>query len=57
MSEIQFDVNDANGVAIDVANDVPPVWGMEVYFFCVNQSKSRLHAEIKWNFHDNTPFS
>ena len=30
MPKIQFDVNVANGVAIDVANDVIPVWLMEV---------------------------
>ena len=46
MSEIQFDVNVANGVAIDVANDVLPVWLMEVYPFRVNQSESLLHAEL-----------
>ena len=33
MSKIQFDVNVANGVAIDIANDVLPVWWMEVYPF------------------------
>ena len=48
MSKIQFDVNVANGVAIDVANDTLPVWWMEVYPFRVNQSESLLHAEIKW---------
>ena len=47
MSGIQFDVNVANGVAIDVANDILPVWWMEVYPFRVNQSESLLHAEIK----------
>ena len=31
MSEIQFNVNVANGVAIDFANDVLPVLWMEVY--------------------------
>ena len=30
MYEIQFDVNVANGVAIDNANDVLPFWWMEV---------------------------
>ena len=35
----EFDVNVANGVAIDVANDVLP-WWMEVYPFRFNQSKS-----------------
>ena len=39
MSEIQFNVNVANGVAIDVANDILPVRWMEVYPFCVNQSE------------------
>ena len=43
----QFDVNVANGFAIDVANDVLPVWWMEVYPFRFNQSKSLLHAEIE----------
>ena len=58
MSEIQFDVNVANGVA----NDVLPVWWMEVYPFRINQSESMLHAEIKWfkvlfchNFHIRYP--
>ena len=37
----------ANGVAIDVAYDVLPVWWMEVYPFHFNQSISLLHAEIK----------
>ena len=44
MSEIQFDVNVANGVTIDVL----PVWWMERYPFPVNQSKSLLYVEIKW---------
>ena len=48
MSEIQFDIHVANGVAIDVANDVHPVWWIEVYPFRVNQSESLLHAEIEW---------
>ena len=48
MSEIQFDVNVANGVDINVVNDVLPVWWMLVYPFRVNQSESLLHAEIKW---------
>ena len=38
----------ANGLAINVANDVLPVWWMEVYPFRFSQSKSPLHAEIKW---------
>ena len=38
MSKIQFDVNVANGVAIDVASDVLPVWWMEVYPFRFKQS-------------------
>ena len=29
-SKIQFDINVANGLAIDIANGVLPVWGMEV---------------------------
>ena len=37
-------------VAIDFVNDVLPVWWMEVYSFRFNQSKSLLHAEIKWFF-------
>ena len=47
MSEIQFDINVANGISIDIANDVLPVLWMEVYHFCVYQSESLLHAEIK----------
>ena len=39
MSEIQFDVNVAYGVAIDVAINVLPVWWMEVYLFRVDQSE------------------
>ena len=35
MSKIQFNVNIANGVAIDLANDELPVWWMEVYHFWV----------------------
>ena len=37
---IQLDINVANGVAIDVAYDVRPVWWMEVYPYCFNASKS-----------------
>ena len=48
MLKIQFDVNIANGVAIDVPIDVLLVWLMEVYLFRINQSKYLLHAEIKW---------
>ena len=48
MSEVHFDVNIANGVVIDVAIDVLPVWWMEVYPFRVIQSEALLHAEIKW---------
>ena len=44
---MQFDVDVASGVAIDVANDVLLVCWMEVYPFQFNQSKSLLHAEIK----------
>ena len=33
MSKIQFYVDVANGVAIDIGNDVLPVWWMEVYSF------------------------
>ena len=47
MSKIHFDINIANGVVIDVVNDLLLVWWMEVYPFCLNQSKSLLHAEIK----------
>ena len=39
MSKIKFDVNVANRVAIDVANDFLPVWWMEVYPFRIDQSK------------------
>ena len=44
MSKLQFDVNVANGVAIDVANDVLTVWWMKVYHFRFNQSESLLYA-------------
>ena len=47
MSKIAFDVNVANGVAIDVAIVVLPVWWMEVYPFRFIQYKSLLHAEFK----------
>ena len=47
MSVIQFDVNVANGVAIEVTNDVLPVWWMEVYPFRANQSEELLRVEIK----------
>ena len=47
MPKIQLDINVAKDVAIYVANDVHPVWRMEVYPFRFNQSKSLLHAEIK----------
>ena len=47
MSKIQFDVNVANSVAIDVANDVLSVKWMEVHPFRFNQSKSLSHSEIK----------
>ena len=33
MPKIQFDVNFANGVAIDIANDVLPVWGWRYTLF------------------------
>ena len=50
MPKIDFDINHvANGLAIDVANDLLQVWWMEVYLFRLNQSKSLLHAEIKWS--------
>ena len=45
MSKIQIDFNAANGVAINVANDVLPFWLMEVSPFCFYESKSLLHAE------------
>ena len=47
MFDFQFNGNVANSVAIDVANNVLLVRWMEVYPFCVNQSESPLHAEIK----------
>ena len=47
MSKIQFDVDVANGVAIAVANDVLPVWWMEIYPFPFSQSISLLQGEIK----------
>ena len=40
MSQIAFDVNVANGVAIDIDNDVLSVWWMEVYPYRFNQWKS-----------------
>ena len=43
----EFDVIVANDFAIDIANDVLPVWLMEVYPFCFNQSNTLLHSEIK----------
>ena len=55
MSKIQIDFNAANGVAINVANDVLPFWLMEVSPFCFYQSKSLLHAEIEW-FYDAFKF-
>ena len=39
MLKIQFDVYVTNSVAIDVANDVLPVWRMEVYALRFNKSK------------------
>ena len=50
MSTVQLDVNVANGVATDVANDVK--W-MEVYSFRFHQSKSLLHTKIKWYEYKN----
>ena len=47
MHKNQFDDNITNGVAIYVANDVPPVKWMEVYPNHFNQSKTLLHKEIK----------
>ena len=47
MCKIQFDINVANRIAMDVANDILLVWWMEVYHFCFNQSKSVLPAKIK----------
>ena len=49
MHKNQFDDNVTNDVAINVANEVPPVikW-MEVYPNHFNQSKTLLHKEIKW---------
>ena len=40
--------------ANDVANDVIPVWWMEVYPFRFNQSKSLLQAGIKWLAYTST---
>ena len=48
MPKILFNVYVANSVAINVAKDVLQVWWIEVYPLRVNQSKSLLHAEIKW---------
>ena len=47
MSKIQFDVDVANDIAIDVVHGVLPVRWMEVYPFPFNQSKLLLHVEIK----------
>ena len=47
MPKTQFEVNVANGFAIDAANNVLPVLVMEVYPFRLNQFISLLHAEIK----------
>ena len=44
MSEILFGDNVATGVAIDIANDVLPVWWMDVYPLRFNQSKSLLQG-------------
>ena len=33
MHKIQFDINAANGVAIEVANDILSVWWMEVLVY------------------------
>ena len=40
MPKIQFYVNVANGVAIDVANDVLVVWWMDVYPFRLNHENN-----------------
>ena len=46
MHKIQFDVKVANSFAFDIANDILPIWWMEVCtLFHFNQSKSLLHAE------------
>ena len=42
MSKIQFDVDHTNGVTIDVANDVLPVWWMEVYPFRFKDKKEEI---------------
>ena len=47
MSKFQVDLNVAKGGTIDIANDVFPVWWMEVYPFYFNKSKLLLHGEIK----------
>ena len=39
MCEIQFDVDVANGVAIDVANDVLPIWWMKLYLLILANQK------------------
>ena len=40
MSKIKFDVDHTNGVTIDVANDVLPVWWMEVYSFRFSRNQN-----------------
>ena len=46
MPKIKFDVNVANGVAIDVANGVLPVLWMGVYHFCFNESNQLLNSVL-----------
>ena len=49
MPKGQFDIDVANGVAIDFANDVLLICWIEVYPFRFNQSKSLLHVIINYN--------
>ena len=43
-----FDINVADGVVTNVANDALPFCWMKVYYKRFIQSKSLWNAEIKW---------
>ena len=47
MPKIQFDINAAANIAIDVAKYAFPVQWMEIFRQCFNQSKSVFHSGIK----------
>ena len=46
MSEIQFDFLVANGVSVEITNNVLPVYRMQAYPKRHNQSRSLLHTTI-----------